>query len=47
MPPPANHAPPRPLPFSRPLQAQIDDLKSFAVHLGERMDADAGLGEPD
>jgi len=26
-------------------QAQIDDLKSFAHHLGERLDAEGGLGE--
>lgn len=26
-------------------QAQVDDFKSFAHHLGERMDAEAGLGE--
>jgi hypothetical protein len=26
-------------------EAQVDDLKSFAHHLGERLDGDAGLGE--
>ena len=25
-------------------QAQVDDLKSFAHHVGERLDAEAGLG---
>jgi hypothetical protein len=26
-------------------EAQIDDLKSFALHAGERLDTEAGLGE--
>ena len=35
---------PGPLLLRQPLQAQLDDFKSFAAHRGDRMDAEAGLG---